>query len=151
MRNIKNGQLRLGMTSLSHSGYANTIAYIYSTSVETVSWKRSGEWTYPDGTVNSKENQAKCLKEIIDENSTTTTESATEPTLEPTSQTISKPVIKLCEDLNGDLFDETVDVSFRFQIVICADFFLIQVTCAPDNSVCTFTCIVGSVVKPTIY
>ena len=47
---------------------------------------------------------------MIDENSTTTTE----PTLEPTSQTISEPVIKLCEDLNGDLFDETIDVSFRF-------------------------------------
>ena len=88
-----------------------------STTVETVYWKRSGEWTFPDGTVNSKENQEKCLKgkDIIDENSTTTTEPATEPTLEPTSQTISEPVIKLCKDLNGYLFDETVDVSFRFQ------------------------------------
>ena len=59
---------------------------------------------------------------MIDENSTTTMDPTTEPTLEP-SQTISEPVMKLCEDLNGDLFDQTVDVSFRFQIVNCADFF----------------------------
>ena len=89
------------------------------TTAETVSWKRSGEWTFPDRTVNSKENLAKCLKDkdIIDENSITTTEPTLEPTQEPTSepsQTISQSVMKLCEDLNGDIFDETIDVSFRF-------------------------------------
>ena len=58
------------------------------TTAETVSQKKSGEWTFPDGTVNNKENLAKCLKDkdIIDENSITTTEPATEPTLEPTQE-----------------------------------------------------------------
>ena len=93
--------------------------------VETIgnnSWKKSGEWTFPDGTVNSKENLAKCLKDKDknDENSITTTESTLESTsktstLETSTSETSKLVIKLCEDLYGDLFDETVDVSIRFE------------------------------------
>ena len=56
------------------------------TTAENVFLKWNGVWKFPDGTVNNEGNPAKCFK----------------------------PVIKLCEDLNGDLFDETVDVSFLF-------------------------------------
>ena len=89
------------------------------TTVETVSWKKSGEWTFPDGTVNSKENLAKCLKDKDknDEMSITTTESTLESTSKTSTSETSKQVIKLCEDLYSDLFDETVDVSIRFESV----------------------------------
>ena len=103
--------------------------------------KWSGKWKFPESGQTHADIACKEDNDFTDKNPLTTAK--------PTSETIFEPETKLCEDLDDHFFDETVDVSNNFYcnlIAINSNIFLFEVDCETNNSVCTYSCKVGSVI-----
>ena len=86
--------------------------------------EKNGEWKFPEISQTHEDILCQQVNDFDDENPTE--ESKSEYSSKPTSEPTSEPEIKLCEDLNDQFFDETVDVSSQFCFSLVETFLEIQ-------------------------